>query len=167
VGHNEHPGPWVWGAHLTSADGAGGGGVSEPFEVSEHETKPSGAVSVHVLPDDPSRSEGVGDTGHLGPEPAGVFDAESEAGGAVGLAGVAAGEDVDTRPRLRPPPGERGSDVTMTGHLRPVLVEDGPCELVDLDETNRGHSGALQTERHPADAREQLKDVHAPPSCRS
>jgi hypothetical protein len=70
----------VWCAHLASADNAGIGGVSEPLEISEHETKSPGAVPDDVLGEDGSRLDGVDEAGHVGPEPPVVIGAEPTTG---------------------------------------------------------------------------------------
>ncbi|WBC18251.1 hypothetical protein O7600_17515 [Micromonospora sp. WMMA1998] len=49
----------------------------------------------------------------------------------------------------------------MAGHLRPVLVQDGSAERVDLDVTDDPHPGPLQSEGQPADTGEQIEHVHA------
>lgn len=45
----EYSGPFVRGAHITSSDSSGTGGISEQPKVSEHETKSPGAVPDNVL----------------------------------------------------------------------------------------------------------------------
>lgn len=81
VSEREDPFADMGGAHLASLDNAGGGGVSESFEVSEHETKALGAVSEYVLPDNESGAQVGDDACHFGPEPPLIIGAPSMAGG--------------------------------------------------------------------------------------
>jgi hypothetical protein len=100
VGQDEHPGPWVWGAHFASSEYAGVGGVSELLQVSQNGWQSSGAVTEDVLGDDPGGLQVGDDLGHLRPKPSGIVVAESGAGEGVRLAGVASGDDVDVWPGL-------------------------------------------------------------------
>lgn len=147
-------------AHLASADNSGTGGVSELFEVSEHETKTARPVPDDVFSENVGRPQSIHNGCELGPEPALVIGAATLAGGRLGLAGVAAGNDVDQRPWLTAPPVERGSDIVMTGHSRPVSGQHALSEGIDLNLTYDVHARPVEAQADSTDAREQLQNVH-------
>ena len=146
--------------HLSSADNAGTGGVSELVEISEHETKAARSVPDDVLTEHVGGAQLVHNGCELGPEPACVFGAAAASGGRLGLAGVAARDDVDHRPWLGAPPVERGTDVVMARHSRPVSAQHALSEGVDLDLADDMHARPVEAQADSPDAREQLQHVH-------
>lgn len=97
LGEYEDPFADMRRPNLSSADNAGTGGVSEVGEISEHETKTPRAVTHDVLAEHVGGLQLVNNGCELRPEPARVFGAASAASVALGLAGVAARNDVDHR----------------------------------------------------------------------
>ena len=142
--------------HLSSADNAGTGGVSELVEVSEHETKAARAVTDDVLSEHIGGLESIHNGCELGPEPARVVGAAAASGGRLGLAGIAARDDVDHRPWLGMPPVERGSDVVMAGHSRPVSGQHAAGEGIQLYLTNNVHTRPVEAQADPANAGEEF-----------
>jgi hypothetical protein len=90
-------------------------------------------------------------SGNLWPKMARVRLARTRSRVTEGLARVAAAHDVngfDGRPVDR-------SDVSITGHLRPVFREDGAGVGVDLALPRNRHSRALKSEIESADPAKQ------------
>ena len=84
------------------------------------------------------------------------------AGRADVLAGEAAANEAGLRHAVRPQPaGRQVLDPLVAGHVRPMTPQHAAGERVGLAERGRAHPGALEAERQPADAAEQVKDVHA------
>lgn len=143
VGHTEQASSQVWSTHCTSGGPPHSVAVSESNKVSVDVLQSSGEQTGHVLPHDPTGSEGCDELGHRGPEPPVVVGTEAFPGEAGGLAGESAGDDVDVRAWFGLPPVERGADIVMVGHLRPVRGQHLLAERVDLDLSDDGHPGPL------------------------
>jgi hypothetical protein len=112
-----------------------------------------------VLHDDVSGSYVANHVSHRRPEPPLVIDSELLSGHGEGLAGEAAADNVDLRPRLGVPPGGGGAYVVMEGNLGPVLGQYLLAERVPLDLADDGHARPFEAEFEAADAGEQGEDV--------
>jgi hypothetical protein len=159
VGQDEQAGPWVWGAHLASSEIAGADAVSGGSEVGVNSAESSGPQTGHVLPDHPGGSEGEDDGVHGRPEPPWIVLSESGPGETGGLAGEAAGDNVNGRAWPGLPPLDTGTDVVMAGHLRPVMGQHLLAERVVLHLADHAHPGAFQSEVEAADTGEQRQHV--------
>jgi hypothetical protein len=137
-------------------------GVAIGLQISEHLVEPQGDVTSNVLSNDPSGSDFANNSAHFRPEVTRVLRASLLAGVRERLAGVAATDDIDGADAIgsKASCGE-ASHVLVTGHVGPVLAEDGTTERLDLTEGNGAHSCALEPEREAADAAEQVEDIHA------
>lgn len=121
---------------------------------SEVTSRVGDCLFLDVLGDDEARPDVSDDPEHVGPEING--DAPSLRGGAEGLAGKAAANNVNGA-------GEAGcSDIGMAGDARPMLGENSPTKGLNLTEGNGSHAGALEPETEGTDSAEKVEDIHSP-----
>lgn len=168
--------------------------VAEPFQVSAHLLEDHAPLhskqATHVLSDDPARSELADDAKHLRPEIAVVPRAASLSGLGEGLAGKAAGDEVDaaiTSARILPPfrfgllpglpalgVGSQAVDVVDDADAGPVLPQHGLAEGLALAERERPvilAPNRLSRESKAADAAEEIEmgegccRAHSLPAC--
>lgn len=156
VGHNEDA-----LAPVRSPDGASWykqrpDGVAFALQVSAHAVEPQADVPSNVLKQRPSWPEVSDGCKQVRPEVAVIIRASSLPGGGEGLAGVAAGNEVDLVQLVE---GER-PHVAPARDMRPVPGEDGEAALIYFHLPGAGHARALQPQGYAADARAEVEEAH-------
>jgi hypothetical protein len=95
VRHNPEPLSTVRGIDGASRNSNRPNGVAEGFQIRWHLVERQRDEPRHILSHDPTGPDFFNNAAHLRPEPTVIADASSLPGDGEGLAGEAAGEDID------------------------------------------------------------------------
>lgn len=165
MGNNPDPVPSVRGANGASWNAVPLRVIPERGQVAENSAERSAAIERKqpwdVLQDRVTRLNLANDSGEFRPKVPFVGFAAPRSGDAERLAREPAANNVDCDSIGAKPLGGEGSHVVVTGHVGPMLAEDGAAVGLDFAERDGSHSGALEPEAESADAAEKVEDIHA------
>jgi hypothetical protein len=121
---------------------------------SEVSSRLGDCLFLDVLGDDEAGPDFTDNPEHVGPEI--NSDSASSRGGAEGLAGESAADEVDRTSKAG------GSNIDVAWDARPVFCEHAPAEGFDLAEGDCPHTGPLKAEAESSDAGKEVEDIHQP-----
>jgi hypothetical protein len=149
VGQNPDPLPLVRGTDTASRNKQRPDFITCSFQVSEHSGEAQTDVVSNIFTKDPAGPQCVNKAEHLRPERTVICRAAALPGGAVGLAGVAAGNNVNWRGVVDI------VNVEVLMGVRKMPAADGVAERVALDRPTGMDASLTSRQREPTNAVEQ------------
>ncbi len=147
----------MWGSDMASTHHERPAGVARRCRAIEHRVCSSSAERRHVLNECPRGSHLAHDPQELEPQSAALaVEASAFPGDREILAREPAGDEVDGFEVV----GADGSDVAVAADVRPVVLQNSSCELVDLNLPPHFHPRPLEAEVDAADAGEERSEGH-------
>lgn len=165
VGHDPDPFASMRGSKGCSRNAMPDCIIPEDGQVSENSAKPSSPLSskqiCDVFHDEVAGLKLANQSRDFRPQTAAFSrHARTTAGNREVLAGESATDDINGKTVCGQSLGRQGSNVVITGRLRPVFCQHGAGKRVDFAERDSLETRAMEPKRKASDAAEQVQHPH-------